>query len=428
MALSPVESDEVAFLRVHLDWVGIVGSAAYSQLANVLGAAVNISPQRVLIGFSHTHAAGIFSAHRTDKPGGELIRPYLVSVQEKLADAARRAVVSMQPVVMTHAAGSCAMGRNRDYWDQKRGRYVCGFNPDAASDQTLMVVRITDASVRPVGTIVNYGCHPTTLAWDNTLVSPDYVGAMRELVEQHTEAPCVFALGACGDVGPQAGFVGDPHVADRNGRQLGFAALSTLMSMGPPQTDFVYQGPVVSGATLGTWAHVPFDATRAEQVKRFDGGTYSVQLPTIDLLDSRTLRRDLDDWTQKAASADRDGHPIAARDAAAQAERARRWLERLESIPADRDFPLSFSVLRMGDALWVSCAGEPYACIEVELRRRLSRFAVIFTPLVGPMDVAYLLPADRYGKGLYQQEPSMLAAGCLERLVEAIAQKIEALL
>ena len=34
-----------------------------------------------------------------------------------------------------------------------------------------------------LGTVVNYACHPTTLAWENTLISPDYVGAMREVVE-----------------------------------------------------------------------------------------------------------------------------------------------------------------------------------------------------------------------------------------------------
>ena len=66
--------------------------------------------------------------------------------------------------------------------------------------------------------------HPTTLAWDNTLISPDYPGATREVIEDATRVPCVFLLGACGDLGPRNGFVGDTAVADRNGRQLGYAA------------------------------------------------------------------------------------------------------------------------------------------------------------------------------------------------------------
>ena len=32
---------------------------------------------------------------------------------------------------------------------------------------------------------MNYACHPTTLAWQNTLISPDYVGAC-EVIERET--------------------------------------------------------------------------------------------------------------------------------------------------------------------------------------------------------------------------------------------------
>src|SRR5262249_49439974 len=114
---------------------------------------------------------------------------------------------------------------------------------------------------------VNYACHPTTLAWDNTQISPDYVGAMREVVEQATGAPCLFLQGASGELGPREGYVGDPAVADRNGRQLGFAALSALTSLPAAGTRFRYAGPIVSGATLGAWAHELLSGIDAERKK-----------------------------------------------------------------------------------------------------------------------------------------------------------------
>src|SRR4029077_5200487 len=124
--------------------------------------------------------------------------------------------------------------------------------------------RVTDDAGATFATIVNYACHPTTLAWDNTALSPDYVGAMRETVEGHTGAPCLFLQGASGDLGPREGFVGDAAVADRNGRQLGFAALSALTALPKPGTHFRYSGAVESGATLGTWMQepIPFDRQR----------------------------------------------------------------------------------------------------------------------------------------------------------------------
>ena len=81
-----------------------------------------------------------------------------------------------------------------------------------------------------------------------------------------------------------------------------------------------------------------------------------------------------------------------------------------------------------GDALWITTGGEPYNAIQVELRRRFPTFTLLFSPLASELQVAYLLPADRYGQGLYQEEPSILAPGCLKMLTEAIAVRIDDLI
>src|SRR5439155_22763962 len=113
--------------------------------------------------------------------------------------------------------------------------------------------RVQALDGRPLATIVHYACHPTTLAWENSLLSPDYVGATRETVEAAAGVPCVVLQGACGDLGPRRGFVGDVAVADANGRQLGYAALEALAGLAPTMTDLTYDGPVVSGPPLGAW-------------------------------------------------------------------------------------------------------------------------------------------------------------------------------
>ena len=78
----------------------------------------------------------------------------------------------------------------------------------------------------------------------------------------------VFVQGASGDIGPREGFVGDVKVADRNGRQLGYAALSALESLPEAGTVFEYAGAVVSGATIGTWKHRPLDPLAKETKSR----------------------------------------------------------------------------------------------------------------------------------------------------------------
>jgi hypothetical protein len=115
---------------------------------------------------------------------------------------------------------------------------------------------------------------------------------------------------------------------------------------------------------------------------------------------------------------------VESRDRRARAERARRWLGRLADMPAGETYPLGFSVLRAGDALWIACGGEPYSALRTELRRRFPDWTLFISPLAGGLQIAYLLPRDRYGKGLYQEEPSILAPGCLELLTDAIAARI----
>jgi hypothetical protein len=316
------------------------------------------------------------------------------------------------------------MAANRDYWDERRGGYVCGFNPDASAAETLVIGRISDRAGELVDTLTNYGCHPTTLAWENTLLSPDYVGSLRQEVERATGRPCIFLLGPRGDLGPRHGFVGDRSVADQNGRQVAYAALAGLAGLPPAGMDFQYAGPVVSGATLGVWEYVALDPARLREAARFSGQSYTLDLPLKERPDPGALRADIDRWEAEAATLDQGGDPVRARDSAALAERARRWLAVLEDVRPGTTYPLRFSVHRLGNVVWIACGGEPYSLLQVELRRRFPDHTLVISPLAGDVQVAYLLPADRYGRGLYEEEPSILDQGCLELLIDGIAQRV----
>ncbi|HEX5415571.1 MAG TPA: hypothetical protein VFZ25_07885, partial [Chloroflexota bacterium] len=373
----------------------------------------------------HTHSGGVFWPDRVPLPGGELIPAYLEELAEKLSGAAREAVSNLAPVTISYARGTCALAANRDYWDDQAALYACGYNPDAPADDTVVVARVTaDSTEQILATLVNYACHPTTLAWKNTLISPDYVGALREDVERITGAPCIFAQGACGDLGPRRGYGGDPSGADRNGHQLAGAALSALASLGQPGTDFGYVGPVISGATLGDWQDVPQTAERVQETTRVAGGSYVVELPLKAIPSRDELNRELAEWESRQRAADEQGDRGAARDYGARAERARRWLGRIDDVPAGSTYPFEFSVWRLGDAVWVTAEGEPYNLLQTELRRRFPELTILVSPLSGGGAALYLLPLDRYGKGLYQEEPSLLGPGCLEEVIDAISERV----
>src|SRR5262245_50429079 len=238
----------------------LMDAADQAAIRERTGEVARIRPDQVHVHCSHPHASGWISRSRASYPGGELIEPYLKEVAGVCADLAREASEVARPATVVYGTGRCQLAGHRDYFDAEREQSVCGFNPAGPADDTVLVGRAIADDGATLGTLVNYACHPTTLAWQNTLLSPDFVGAMREVVEQPTAGPSLFLQGASGDLGPRDGFVADPAVADRNGRRLGFAALSALEALPPPGTRFTYAGPVISGATLGTWKHEPLDA------------------------------------------------------------------------------------------------------------------------------------------------------------------------
>ena len=54
------------------------------------------------------------------------------------------------------------------------------------------------------------------------------------------------------------------------------------------------------------------------------------------------------------------------------------------------------------------------------MRARFPNVTLMISPVAGDAQIAYLLPRASYGIGVYQEQPSSLAAGCLETLIEAL--------
>jgi hypothetical protein len=399
----------------------LLGATEMEHLLGAVCGGAGLAPGQVVVAFSHTHGAGLMGLERVGLPGGELIPPYLDDLARRLTRLVRRARASVRPATITYATGRCTLAAHRDFRDDASGQYVCGYNPDGPADDTVLVARVTDPEGTTRATFVNYACHPTTLAWENTLLSPDYPGAMRQLVERATKAACVFLQGASGDLGPREGFVGDPAVADRNGRQLGHAALAALEAMPPPATRFEYAGPVISGATLGAWRHVPLTAeqTHAKGLWRLRRWTvdlaYRPELLTPEQIESERMR-----WQAEEDEARRAGDAARARDCRAMVERMTRWRTRVAVLPRGNTFPLPVTLWRMGDALWLAVEAEHYQHLQRSLRRRFPGVPVVVTTLANGSRPSYLPTADAYGKGIYQESIAVLAPGCLEALTEAV--------
>lgn len=397
-----------------------------AELLGRLAECADVPTERIVICWSHTHAAGLLDRTRAGEPGGELIGPALDELYRTLAGLLETARTALHPACFVYGTAHCRLASNRDYLDPQTGTPVCGHNPLGPADTLAVVARGVSTTGDTLCTLVNYACHPTTLAWGNTLISPDYPGAMREMLEQaYSGAPCVFLQGASADLGPRHGFVDNVEVADRNGRQLGYASMATLVALDPPLTRWSYEGSVISGATLGTWASHPLDPCELAEIERFEFHPFTIPLayrPDLPKTDEVLASRA--EWQVRKSGALESGDRIAERDAHAMIERMDRQLTRLRVLPPEPKFPLPVWTWRLGDALWIACEGEFYQSFQQQLRRRFPELAVIVITLANGSRVTYLPDAAAYGTGSYPESISLLARGSLEVLVEAITQEL----
>jgi hypothetical protein len=341
---------------------------------------------------------------------------------------ANQAAAAVQPATIVYGTGRCNLAANRDFFDVERQTFVCGVNPVGPADDTVMVGTIAADDGKVIGTVVNYACHATTLAWQNTLISPDYVGALRETVERQIGGPCVFLQGASGDLGPREGFVGKTAIADRNGRQLGYAALASLESRPPTGTYYAYAGPVVSGATIGTWRHEAISAASRDSQAGWKVVHSNVELSyRDDLATIATAEAELASWQVRELRAIAAGHHDQASEYHARVEQAQRQLWRLQSLPQPR-FPLPVMVAKLGDAIWVFVAGEHYHVLQTALRARFPNQAIVVSTITNGWQPGYVPPAEIYGRGIYQEQIAVVAAGSEEKLLAEIAERIAMLM
>lgn len=365
------------------------------QVRGAILAATGIDAERVLLHLTHTHAGPSICREDADLPGGDLVPGYLDALAAAAADAAVRAVADLQPADLVWSTGSHGLAAVRDLLHD--GEALLGFDPAQEPDQTLVVGRASRADGTVLATVVNFACHPTTLGYANSNLSPDYVGPMRSVVESSTDAPCVFLQGASGELGPRQQYSDDLELADRHGASLGHAVLGILLTMPSPGMDLVLDDVIQSGAPLAIWDPAPAAWSTSTSRLHVEVPVAVKALPAIEDLER--------DW--------------AGIDPRSRAERLRR-ATRLRRTYTDMAKPVHpLWVWRFGDAVFVAHPGEAYSALQSTLRARFPSATIIVMNLTNGPGWVYLPPESAYREDRYQAWQTVLQAGSLERLIAA---------
>ncbi|MFQ3620668.1 MAG: hypothetical protein SNJ78_06960 [Spirochaetales bacterium] len=164
------------------------------HLKNSLHQATHIPLQRILLTATHTHtgpATLCFSGQPADVPYLNTLERKLCQEAATLSDRARPCEVFVQ---RTKIRVSC--NRRKRVGD----KIVMAPNPEGPVDPDLTMVLFSPPKGKPIGGILHYSMHPTTLDVHTYLISADYPGRLLRKVK---DLGCfLFLQGACGDVKP----------------------------------------------------------------------------------------------------------------------------------------------------------------------------------------------------------------------------------
>lgn len=358
----------------------------------------------LLVNLSQTHKGPPFCIHEALREGKELVPDFIEKTITSIIDICRQAAASAREVDITWGYGKCNLGTVRDL--PVGDQVVVGYNPALAADDTLVVGRVTDLSGANVATLVNYGCHPTSVGWGSDLISPDYVGRAREIIEESTGAPMLFLLGACGNVAPKVQYASDVSVADKNGEMLGYATLATLAEMLPPATEYRFTEVITSGSNLGGWDCVPIAPN-----ERIDSKKVLAKLSHKELLDEEQMRTR---WA-----------PLTASETFLNFRIRKQFEMRIDYVQGDGTVLHPIWLWRLGDAVVVAHSGEAYLEMAQELRRRNPGLMLLFLDMTNGPGYIYVPTSRAYEQNTYQSQQSLLAAGGFEQMLELINQELK---
>lgn len=182
---------------VAMDLLAIHEATAQAILDAACGPA-GLGPDAVLLACSHSHSAPVASTSERAKASQ---RAYVAALIPKVTDALVRAAGALTPATLYSGATAADLAVHRRPLGPD-GKARLEANPDGPVDRTVGLLQFRDPAGRPLATVVNIACHPTTLGPRHKHASAVWPGVMRAAVEAQSGAPCLFLQGATGDLNP----------------------------------------------------------------------------------------------------------------------------------------------------------------------------------------------------------------------------------
>lgn len=380
--------------------------------------ATGLPASHIRLAYTHTHSGPINGATWSSwvKEGAEMVPAYDAILEQQIAGVARQALRQLRPARVAAGSGEARINVNRRFQRPEDGAVICGRNWDGPVDHQVQLVRIDALDGTPIAAIVNYACHPITVGPDCDLVTPDYPGVTKRVVEQATGATCLFLQGATGDVGPIQGCArGGLGEYRRLGSILGHEASRIWWELEPRRRRERYAGTVESGSPLALYEDEPLpDLDTTLRV-----GTRDLHLPLKQFAPAAELAAATAAHVERLDRLRAEGGDLEAiRAETMLAKRAAMRADLARRNEGNTHRTVTLQAFTIGDQIALPVVpGEPFCQIGMQVKAS-SPFP--YTLFAGYANIgwAYIPTADAYPLGGYEVEITPFAPEAAAMVVE----------
>jgi neutral ceramidase len=368
-----VENNGERWLAIGLDLLFVDKDTAMA-IRRGIESQTGLSAERILVAATHTHSApvsrGPFPFYRDDQRRHP-DHVYLQQVIDRTILSGLEAVANARPAKIGFGlADSSEVGGNRR---------VAG----GTADLEVPVLAIREVSGNTLlGVLLIVSVHPTVLHEDSTVISGDFPGHARKMLQQRFGGiPVVYLTGAAGNQSPRyyahANTVAE---ASRLGGLLADSVIKVIEKM-----DFETDPQLAFART--EVAHLPFNhfpavsaalereecyRVRFEEMRAKEGNTRATRTAETDWFGATRMRQ----LAELKASGD------------------------LERESAGNCLPAEIQLFRIGESVLVTWPGEVFVEYALALRERFPRCRLI--TYANGHTQGYLVTAEAVAEGGYE--------------------------
>lgn len=413
-----VSNGNLPALVIDLD-IQILTNEVADRLCGTVAEKTGVPVERIRASATHTHSGPTPYKSWITK-GFEKVGPWFEEVYHLAGEAALDALAALTPVVVRGGRGECLININRRALGPT-GKVILGKNRQGFSDHEVLVIKLDALQGSTVATLVNYACHATIMGPMNRLITPDYPGVVRRIVEGEVGGRCLFLQGAAGDQGPVQGFESDVSLYRKLGAVLGHEAAKVARSLDVIPAGEELREVLESGGSLGYYD---------DEFPRLSGLPVVVEhteipvplrtdIPSVE--SARELVASAHAALQSARERNDDGE---IREAIVKSRRADLKLRLAEDFQGRSDVGVRSQFICFGDVALVSFNIEPFAAIGAQIKAR-SPFP--FTMVSGYSNgrMAYMPTAEEWHRGGHEVVNSPFGEHAGNELAESAVARLQ---